>query len=159
MNKKGVLAAYLVDFYAYLVFVAILIIFFILIAVLPPPSNTPEVAGAKVSKDATLVLIRALQTQISTFDKIMTLGEIIATADPKYNKDFEEGMEKIMFTIYPKDPDKRDVSWGVYFKDDIKRGRDACVDEDQKMVDATVDVPLKNRIDYVTVLLCVNAKQ
>lgn len=150
MNKKGVLAAYLVDFYAYLVFVAILIIFFILIAVLPPPSDKPELAGVRASADATLVLIRALQTPIIIDGKKTTPAEIVSEQEIDYEIKFKREMN----TVLNKAGFKK--TWFKVFKEEEK---EALLILCSTGVRATVDVPLKNQINHKIVLVCIEKEE
>jgi len=167
LNKKGFIASYIVDFYAYLIFAAIVAIFFIVMAFAASPVEK-ELSIKQNSANAMIILIRALQTQIQIDGKITTPAEIISSEDLTHDKEFKEIMGKALTTAYPQKRDIEDIWLSVYPKDSVPpslckaqptttfayghRGNDPSA---RSAVYTIVNIPLKNKIDAMTVLLCI----
>ncbi|MBI4141181.1 hypothetical protein HY485_05070 [Candidatus Woesearchaeota archaeon] len=168
MNKKGFLASYIVDFYAYLVFVAILIVFFFILAFMPPPVEGQKITTAKLSNDATIVLIRALQTPITIDGRQTTPAEIIQNNEENHAKEFKEAIGKALLTAYPQKRDIEDVWLSVHPENLVPpnlcraqatttfsyghRGNEQSA---ISAVDVITYVPTRNKINAMTVLLCI----
>lgn len=127
MNRKGFVATYIVDFYAYLVFVAIVIVFFLVIAFMPPPTEGEKITNTRLTYDTTMVLIRALQTPINLNGKIQsepgseehrkgetTPTEIIQQNNWGAEKEFTQALTTALSLAYPSKDNVQQFWMGIY---------------------------------------------
>ena len=177
-SRKGFLASYIVDFYAYLVFVAILIVFFIVLIFIPPPANQPIKINQAIISDTTTILIRSLEQPIIIDGKTTTPAEIISNEDRQHEKEAKQTLQAAIETTYPPKKEIQHFWFGVYpanklpnnlcqgaktmpFSFSVIRGfssSNVARKSTEEAVPAIVNIPLKNTIDYVTLLLCIGGE-
>lgn len=168
MNKKGFIATYIVDFYAYLVFVAIVIVFFLFLAFMPPPAEGQKIKTTKLGNDATIVLIRALQIPIIIDGRQTTPAEIIQNSEENHAQEFKEAIGNALRTAYPQKRDIEDVWLSVHPENSVppilcraqatttfSYGHRGNEQSSISAVRAMAHVPTKNKIGAITVLLCI----
>lgn len=176
MNKKGAIASYMVDFYAYLVFAIIMVVFFLSVTFFG--SSIDEKLPSEVaSADITMMLIKILQ--VKTFSGL-TIAEIISGGNepPDDYKTVvggaikkvlasKQGVADASFVVYKKElPNKNFCS--IYANNFLflpeKFGvgdyslAGISVSEIENLVYGFVNIPLVSGDEYVSVALCVSRK-
>lgn len=181
MNKKGFVASYVVDFYAYLVFAIILIAFFVLVYWSGTPISGDKFNAQVVPNGLTTVLIKALQAPTQVEGVWTTPAEMISTNDEANADLFTLAIKNAVETAYPRKAGK-DYGWlRVYNKEKSDSVAGICSNSDAVLkfsnvkaspygdtgsitvlsgdtIYAAVNVPLKNSADYVVVALCFPAE-
>lgn len=172
-NKKGFIASYMVDFYAYLVFVAIVVIFFVVLAFAASPVEKP-LETSQASASLTTFLIRTLQTPIQINGKTTTPAEIISAKDLTHDKEFQKAVQESIETAYPAkkdlnaawlrvysidEPSKENMcGWGIYGYKYSAFFFGERKSEKIEPVYTILNLPLKNKAEYVQVVLCSSAE-
>ena len=151
MNKKGFIATYIVDFYAYLVFVAIVIVFFLVLTFMPPPAEGEKVTNTKINNDATLMLIQLLQQPVTIDDKQTTVLELIQNTNINDIRKTEKTIKKIIDKHYL-DKNKKEP-WLVIYLSNQQPTEQVC--KIHNAASGQAFVPLKTKADYFTIVFCI----
>lgn len=173
MNRKAFAASYVVDFYAYLLFVIIIIFFFFYISW----SGTPlegKIITEKHEIDATHTLINALNQHLGELKT--TPAEIIRNEDIEHAEQFQTALRIALRTAYPpknareyfwlrvytpaelseKNPCLRLADSGKYFRQNKGFVYGTRHDTETPPLFSDVHVPLKNSVEYAIVILCID---
>ncbi|GEM_PF-5870178 len=173
MNKQGFMASYMVDFWAYLVFVAIVVLFFVILSFAASPVEKP-LETSQASASLTTFLIRTLQTPIQIEGKIITPAEIISNEDLAKEKEFQKTIDAAIQIAYPAKKDLNAAWLRIYSIGEISK-ENMCgwgkygykyhalfsgerKSEKIEPVYTILDLPLKNKAELVHVVLCSSAE-
>lgn len=168
-NKKAFVASYAMDFYAYLIFAVLIIAFFVIITLVGSPIDKPMLT-AKAQLDLTTTLVNALKTQTESG---LTAAEIISTTNKALKTQLQTTIKNTLATEYPEKNGVSHYWFNVYSRE--KNPEKPCEekftefsyekiegltgetsrDSANSAVYSTLRIPLQDKIDYVTAVLCV----